>query len=417
MISHIRRLSHSAFYLVVANGIFMVSGYGVHFFLGRYLGPAEYGIYGVVISLMSSVNQILTAGLPTALSEQISLAPSRHDAIWRSAFKLQTVLSFTVAVTYLLAAGWLGQLFGDKSLTGFFALSALIFPTYSIYALLYGYNNGLKKFKVQALLLSVYSFGKLAVTVLLAILVGVYGAIVGFVVAPLLAIVVAGLPGKKDSEVLTPKIRFDSRKLIRFAFPFTVSSVAGGLIAAVDLSMIKILLGDNTLVGVYLAASTLARAPQNVYTAITAVAFPLIAGGRKGADRIFLKKTIGASVIMLSGLVLIATLVVSVLASFLVRIFYSELYIAAAPLLVILAIGSAFYSIADLFSTVTNGLGKPKIPALVTFLALPVDIGLNYFLIPRYGTNGAAFATTITSFILMLASISCGIMVYRKAIK
>jgi len=44
---------------MVAQVAFVVSGYAVHVALGRMLGPAEYGIYAVVISMMTMVNLIL----------------------------------------------------------------------------------------------------------------------------------------------------------------------------------------------------------------------------------------------------------------------------------------------------------------------------------------------------------------------
>ena len=45
-------------YLTISSGMFVVAGYIVNLWLGRYLGPVNYGIYGVVISLMTMVNII-----------------------------------------------------------------------------------------------------------------------------------------------------------------------------------------------------------------------------------------------------------------------------------------------------------------------------------------------------------------------
>lgn len=54
-----QNVKRGTLYLMVAQVAFVVSGYAVHVALGRMLGPAEYGIYAVVISMMTMVNLIL----------------------------------------------------------------------------------------------------------------------------------------------------------------------------------------------------------------------------------------------------------------------------------------------------------------------------------------------------------------------
>ncbi|MEA1999447.1 MAG: oligosaccharide flippase family protein [Euryarchaeota archaeon] len=54
-------------YLMAAQAAFVASGYAIHIGLARLLGPSEYGIYAVVISLMTMVNLILTTGIPQAV--------------------------------------------------------------------------------------------------------------------------------------------------------------------------------------------------------------------------------------------------------------------------------------------------------------------------------------------------------------
>jgi O-antigen/teichoic acid export membrane protein len=67
-------------YLVVAQVAFVASGYAVHSGPGRLLGHDGYGIFAVVISLMTIVNLVLVAGMPQAVSDKVCWL--RHNPVW-----------------------------------------------------------------------------------------------------------------------------------------------------------------------------------------------------------------------------------------------------------------------------------------------------------------------------------------------
>jgi stage V sporulation protein B len=50
-----QNVMHGTLYLMAAQAVFVASGYAIHVGLVRLLGPADYGIYVVVISLMTMV--------------------------------------------------------------------------------------------------------------------------------------------------------------------------------------------------------------------------------------------------------------------------------------------------------------------------------------------------------------------------
>jgi O-antigen/teichoic acid export membrane protein len=77
-------------YLMAAQAAFVASGYAIHISLGRLLGPSEYGIYAVVISLMTMVNLILTTGIPQAVAKYVA-----HDdgGAWQVRAKIGGICS------------------------------------------------------------------------------------------------------------------------------------------------------------------------------------------------------------------------------------------------------------------------------------------------------------------------------------
>lgn len=52
------------FYSGISQTVFILSGYIINFWLAGYLGPENYGIYGVIISLITIVEPIPTSGFP-----------------------------------------------------------------------------------------------------------------------------------------------------------------------------------------------------------------------------------------------------------------------------------------------------------------------------------------------------------------
>jgi O-antigen/teichoic acid export membrane protein len=69
-----QNVTHGTIYLMFAQAAFVASGYAIHIGLARLLGPSDYGIYAVVISLMTMVNLILTTGIPQATNDIRRLA-------------------------------------------------------------------------------------------------------------------------------------------------------------------------------------------------------------------------------------------------------------------------------------------------------------------------------------------------------
>jgi O-antigen/teichoic acid export membrane protein len=86
-----------AIYLTASTLTFMVSGYLTNVWLGRYLGPKTYGVYGVLISLMTALNVMQIYGVPQAVSKFVAEKPKKAHSILNSGLKIQLVL-FMLAI-------------------------------------------------------------------------------------------------------------------------------------------------------------------------------------------------------------------------------------------------------------------------------------------------------------------------------
>src|SRR5258706_13148903 len=106
-------LAHGAIYLTFSSVIFLISGYVINIWLGRYLGAEIFGIFGIIISLVTVINLTQTAGLPQAVSKYIASHAEKTEAIYKAGFFLQIISTGVVSVLFFLFSSMLANLFKD----------------------------------------------------------------------------------------------------------------------------------------------------------------------------------------------------------------------------------------------------------------------------------------------------------------
>ena len=186
-------MGKGTFYLMISEGILFLSGYVIHFWLGRYLGPADYGTFGVVLYLMTTVNLFLTSGIPKSASKHIAEDYSKAGSVIKDANKIQLVFCALLFGLYFGLAGVIANLLNDPSLTPYIRISALAIPTYALYSIYNtGYLNGLRKFGRQAISAAGISLARIAAVFILVLVgFGVNGAIIGYAASALIGFLLA----------------------------------------------------------------------------------------------------------------------------------------------------------------------------------------------------------------------------------
>jgi len=409
-----QNVTHGTIYLMAAQAAFVASGYAIHIGLARLLGPSDYGIYAVVISLMTMVNLILTTGIPQAVSKYVAHDDGSAEEIKKMALKMQLVFSLAIFSVYFLLAGQIALLLNDASLTPYLRASSFIVPGYAVYSVLVGYLNGLREYKKQAITAVSYSIFK-AVFILAMVLAGyaIMGAVVGFVFTPIAGLLIAiyftrhrkisehspALTGNKLSPVQTlgdhilnrtPSITV--KQIMDFAVPIALFSVATNLIMSVDLFFVKAYL-TNYDTGIYSAASMISRVPFFLIGGLYGALFPAISNSTASNNIEKTRKYISQSLKYSLMAMVPAVLIISYFSDELITLVYSGDYAGGAQVLSILVVGLGFYSLFFLFTTILNGSGRPRDSLIISVVVLGLDVVLNFLLVPGYGMIGAAAAT------------------------
>lgn len=394
-------LAKGTLYFMSVQLVFLASGYIIHAGLGRLLGPAAYGIFGVVISLMALVNVLLITGVPLAGSRFVAMANESVGAIKRVTVNLQVVLSLVVFALYFFLSPVIAELLGDPTLSGYIRATAFVIPAYALNSLYGGFLNGLRMYGRQGAMQFFSSIAKVVGAVGLVLLgFAIYGAIAGYLLGSLMGLAIGWYYLRRTGEDSNPG-SFPARKIIDFAYPVIIFSFALLFLMSIDLFLVKRILGEDVQVGYYAAASTLSKFPYYILTGLGVALFPAISK----SSAVQTGKYIRESMRYLMLLLLPAVFIISGSSQALVAFLYSERFAPASLPLAILVFGVAAFTLFSILTTVINAAGTPRVSMMIAVVLIPLAAILNWLLIPAYRLEGAAIATTITGFLgLVIAS-------------
>lgn len=366
--------------------------YAFHVVLAWLLSPEAYGVFGVYTALLMVSGFFVESGFPPTVAK--FLAEEREDKpkILRTALLGNLMLGIVIVTIlyFITRAVNLGEEYNSIILV--LVLTLLMASLYSVsrHALqgLFRFNRmGAVEVFVRGMMLL---FG--VVLVLLGL--GVFGAVLGIAIATFFGLALA-LFWLRDTRFWQGK-DLAGLGIYNFVAPMFFSSLCLTLVMYIDILGVKLLVTSEELVGYYLSAITLVKAPVVIAWGVIGAVFPFISKyARRDEARLYITTSLKYSLLFL--VPMLVTLMVA--PKPLLTLFFPEQYSAAANALAIISLGMIFLIIINIIARSFQALGNPRIPALFLAPVVPAQILLLYFLVPRYGLVGAASATTIACFI------------------
>lgn len=400
-------------YITAAKLWFVVSGAAIHFTLPRLIRDDQFGLYQIVVNIVSIVNAVIITGTYQSVSKHVSEQPEKAGSVKATALRLQVLVGGFSSLGFFLLAPVVANYLHDPRLVPYLRLASLIPLSYSFYAVFTGYFNGRREFLTQAALDITYSTLKLGLIVLLVWLgYGVAGAVSGFVLAAACILaasaMVAGKGERAGSIRASDLLKFQG---ILFLFTFVLN-----LLQKVDLILIKALSSSDAIeasknAAYYSAATAVANLTYQIIISVTFVIFPLIShttfASERATTRLYITNTLRYTLMMMA----LAATLFSANASEVLRVMYPEPYQAGTPALSILALGMLLFGLVAVMTTVISASGRPGISLLVGCVTLATSAGLNAVLIPAYGLRGAAASTTAA---MLVGALTCGAYLWRR---
>ncbi len=347
--------------------------------LPRFLGPARFGDFKVVNSLISVLNMVLILGTIQTVSKLVSEDRTRALSIRGTALGVQIVLGGGIAVTLAAFAPWICAIaFKDPALAPYLRIGAGITLSYAVYAVFVGILNGQKRFATQAKLDALFSTLKATLIVGLVLAgLGVAGAFIGFLAAAAAIAVVSAAVASRDlpppgSDTIT------ASQLGTLLAPILGSTLMINLILQLDVLAIKGLISLDTeaasrITGLFGGAKNISLLPYQATFALTFVVFPMLSqatfdGDRERSAR-YVRQALRFLLLMasLSCVPLIAT------ARPLLEILLGAAYGQSAGALVIMLPTTVLTAVLVLCVTILNASGGERLALLITTMTVALN--------------------------------------------
>ena len=394
--------------------IFLISSYAIHFGLGRYLGPELYGAFGVIMVLLTTCRVLVESGTVRAVSKYTAKRKELAFAVKNQAMKIQMILALIVFFFLFTLAPSIAKLLEDSALTSYIRFIAFFIPVSALYAVYFGLLNGMRAFGKQAAVSVVYHLIKVLVVFALVFLgFKVWGAMSGYLMAGIVSLIMARhywmSKARDDTRIAD---NFEMSKIIKFAAPVILFSLAFNLVISLDLLFVKAILTERVQAGFYTAAAALSKIPYFMFLALGETLFPSIAKstsskGNEELTRKYINQSLRYTLIFL----IPCSFIISATSQNLIFLVYTEAYLAAVAPLSILIFGLTFLCLFIILTTIITASGKPKVSLFMVLILLFVNVLLNMTLVSIYGLAGAAVATTITG---LLGVLIAGVYVYNR---
>lgn len=358
-------------FLVTAGQLALAAaGFLAALLLARELGPATYGVWGIVYALLAGVEQIGRLGIPQATSRLVAEADGRDPVLERRAATLVTLLYLALGLAMWLAAPWLARLFAIPDGTRLLRIASLDLVPFGLFAVTIAILNGRRDFVVEGLANLVYAGTRIAgLAVVAPFGLTIDAALVVTILSSFAACLATLL--RLGPGVLRP--RFDGfRPILVVAAPVAVAWAVSGLLSNLDLWALNAFGGAVAaeIKGWYTAALNLARLPNLLAFVATSILVPTIARALGRGDRTAALAGLRGGTTLVSA-VLLPTIVLGAIESraLLELLFTSAYGDGAALLAVLLAAHGALYTISVTLGSVLLAAGRERISALLAAVA------------------------------------------------
>ncbi len=415
------KLASGSIIILLGSIILRLGGFIYRFILSRLLGTAEYGIVGLTLPFQNALITAASGGVPPAIAKYVSEYNAIDEKkmvrqIIITAMKLMIFMAIIAAVIMLIISEPIAiGIWNKPEVLWPLRFVALIVPFSVIVGALRGVFQGF--YKMTHIFYS--KFIEQIFTLVFAIvlvLVGWYasGAVIGTALGFLMALFGSYYLYKKDirDEYISGsfegipikeelKILF---KIFKFSIPVVITGIAEIFIYDTGTFFIGMFL-PTMFAGFYTNASAISRIPLMLANSVSTSILPAASEADSLKDKELLKMYIHQSFRYTTVTTLPISAIIMVYAEPIMTIFFGAEYAPGAEALWILVTGMFFFSVYLITSSMCQGLGKPQFPMYTLIIGSIINILASFILIPRYGIAGAAIATTLATFVLMLLTI------------
>lgn len=377
-----------------SNILVTVLGVGTSVITARVLGPTDRGLFQLLVVLLpTTLSNFVKFGIPQASVYYIRREGASPGDVASNSLWLAFGLGAVMAVVCWFGRDWMfARLLKDVPPSMLPPVLVLVpFVLLQVYFL--GVLQALEKFReynVQNVAPTVLGLFGMAI-VLLWMRAGLIGAVL---MQSAIIILVSIWLAWRVHRIAPLRLGWNpglARGMMTFGSKSYVQTLAATLHLRIDQWMIAYFLGP-TEVGLYAVAVNLTSLILKIPDATGTVLFPRLAQGKE-SDAHAATSQVCRHTLFVTGAVGVCFLLFGGLA---IRILYGAKFIPAIKPLMVMLPGIVMFSLYLILTRNFTSRAKQGVNIFAAMTGLGLNVGLNWFLIPRFGITGAATSTAIS---------------------
>ncbi|MBT4165939.1 flippase [archaeon] len=375
------------------------------------ISPEVYGLFSLAVMVSGWIIAFASLGLLGGVI--------RYAAYYRGKKEINKInYLIKISLTASLISSILGgillfilaefisiQIFNKPDLIIYLKGFSLVIPLTILSGIFLSIIQAFEKVKTYSFLRNVLdnSIKLLVLIILITIGLKTKAVIISYISGMLIVSIIAFYICKHKIPALFQKHKLDKKtknkikkELLSYSWPLIFTGLVAFIFSWLDLFAIGYFIEDVAQAGIYSAAVPLAALMAIAPSLFIQLFFPLITKEFAKRDNKVIRemsKQIGKWILIINLPFLILILLFP---GAIINLFFKPEYLAASQSLRFLAIGMFFYSIFIVSENLLSMAGKSKIVLSNIIIASILNLILNFLLVPKYGINGAAFATMMT---------------------
>src|SRR3989338_5520343 len=397
----LRTVAKSSIVVLAGTLVGYIIAYLFRVIIARYLGPTEYGVFSIAVSVTTIALGVAAFGMDGTVPRFVSYYSGLGDRARTrgtvlSSIKITLPLSLVAAALLFASADWLSTVFKNDSLAAVVKITSVSIPFGTLAVVLGSASIGLQKIQYD---IYARKIGREALRLALAAFflsmgIGVIGVAAAYtlsaVVMPILLIYYLNKSGL--SLVGGVKPVYATSEILRFSVPLLLTGVVNLLMGWTDPIIIGYFL-DPTAVGVYSASLPTAQLLLTGSIVLTPIFLSVIGSlyaKKKIEDVGSVYRSVTKWVLMVS---LPIFFIVALFPRQILNILFGQSYVGGVTPLIVLSFGYLLLSLSATANNILLVAGKTKTLFKNSLAVAAKILSLDVLLIPSMGITGAALAS------------------------
>ena len=404
---------------IILSGTFagIILGLANRIVLVRYIDRAEYGLFSLSLVIVNIMTTVALVGFREGIPRYISYYRGKQDfgrirGLIKASLQITTFLSTVILFLIILFAEPISGIFNMPDLEPVIRVLALLIPFNAVIDVLIAVFRGMEQSKPRVyfrdVLIYLLRLPMLGLSILLGL--SLRGVLYAYLLSAVVLTAIMGLYAVRRIPTVIPGAEPSPvrKELFLFSVPLLGTSILGMLLTWTDTLMLGYFKSQE-VVGLYNVAFPMATYISTILGAVAFIYFPVV-------SRLYSKnllediqnvyRSVTKWIFVFSfPLFLILFLTPAYTLVFL----FGFRYVDASNALRILSLGFFVHAFLGPNGLTLIALGRSGLTTLNTFVGIVVNIGLNLVLVPRFGLEGAAAASSVS---LALSNILTSLQVY-----